>query len=142
MPGRFCTCDRGLTLARVLRRRRACHYLVAACGVLVALSLAGCLDAPIADTPAIARLVASWDPLECGAPHRVVIELALVDAVDAGGSLAASGWCALGGLAVEVPRLGSYHARARADDLGSSPPLHKDIAIEHAIVDWSIGEPP
>src|SRR5688572_5287766 len=86
--------------------------------------LGACLDAPVAGGAPVARVVAGWDPLACGEPHRVVLELALdpapdpapdpaIDAArglaeDAGTTSSASAPCHLGGLSLDVPRLGTY----------------------------------
>jgi len=54
----------------------------------------GCLDVPPESSAATARLVTAWDPLECGDPHRVVVELE----DDGGAKLSASTPCNIGGL--------------------------------------------
>ena len=54
-----------------------------------------CVDPgpPSVEVPVV-RLVASWDPLACGDPHRVALELE----DDDGAKLSASAPCAIGGL--------------------------------------------
>src|SRR5678809_1212655 len=50
----------------------------------------------------LARLVAVWDPLACGDPHRVVVELEDEDGVDVSGSAP----CTIGGITLDLPGWG------------------------------------
>jgi hypothetical protein len=114
--------------------------------------LAGCLaeppEAASAAGPAVARLVAGWDPLACGDPHRVVLELA--DAADATGATGAtatataSAPCSLGGVAVDLPHLGSYAGRIYGWSLDAAPHPVTPVAIDVdlAIVHWRVATPP
>jgi len=108
---------------------------VVMCGVFAA----GCLDEPLPSGPAVARLVVAWDPLACGDPHRVAIELA----DDAGVPIAASTPCNLGGITVDVAHLGSYRGRiyawAIAAPIRSEAPI--ELMINEAIVHWHVETP-
>jgi hypothetical protein len=94
----------------------------------------GCLDAPLEPGPAAARLVAGWDPLGCGEPHRVAIELE----DDRGDRLSASTPCNLGALTVDVDQFGTYRGRIYAWVLGA--PIRSitllDLTIDQPIVRW------
>ena len=111
------------------------------CCVAVVMAFGGCLDSPAEGAgPAVARLVVMWDPLACGEPHRVAVEL--VD--DAGVALSASTPCNLGGLTVDVAHLGTYHGEIYAWAPGvpkrSTAPI--DVVIDQAIVRWPVATPP
>ncbi len=102
-------------------------------------TLGACIDAPPEPGPSLARLVAAWDPLACGDPHRVAIELE----DEAGAKLAASTPCNIGGLTVDVPRFGTYRGRIYAWALDapirSISPI--DMAIDEPVVHWSVETP-
>jgi DMSO/TMAO reductase YedYZ molybdopterin-dependent catalytic subunit len=99
-----------------------CSPLVFAAAMWTA--MAACLDAPQDGATGVARLIVAWDPLACGVPHRVAIELA----DDEGASVSASTPCNLGGLAVDVPRYGVYRGRIYAWALAA--PVRSEMAIE------------
>ena len=84
----------------------------------------GCLDVPPESSAATARLVTAWDPLECGDPHRVVVELE----DDGGAKLSAGTPCNIGGVTLDVSHLGSYHGRVYAWALDA--PIRSITAIE------------
>jgi len=94
---------------------------------------------PPADEPPQARLVAAWDPLACGEPHRVVVELE----DDAGVPLSVSAPCVLGSLTLDAPHLGIYHGRIYAWILGeairSIAPVV--LSIDAPIVQWVVPTP-
>jgi hypothetical protein len=98
-----------------------------------------CVDTPLAPAPPQARLVASWDPLACGEPHRVVVELE----DDAGVPLAASTPCALGELVIDAPHFGIYRGRIYAYALGE--PIRSIVAVEltidEPVVQWVVQTP-
>ena len=102
--------------------------------------LAGCLDTPMETGPAAARLVVGWDPLACGEPHRVVIELA----DDGGAALSASVPCNLGGLTVDVAHLGLYRGRIYAWALAAPvrSVMALEVTIDEPIVQWRVATPP
>jgi hypothetical protein len=107
---------------------------------MAAVALPACLDTPSDHGPSIARLVVAWDPLACGEPHRIAVELA----DEVGVPLSASTPCNLGGLTVDVPHFGGYRGRLYAWALGapvrSVTPI--DLVIEQPIVRWEVATPP
>lgn len=121
------------------------HSLFAlACSPLFAASFLGftvgaCIDVPPEPGPAVARLVTAWDPLACGEPHRVVVELE----ADDGATLSASTPCNLGGLTLDVPHFGTYRGRiyawALAAPIRSITPV--ELSIDKPIVHWQVSTP-
>jgi len=103
-------------------------------------AFAACLDAPADRAPSIARLVVAWDPLACGEPHRIVVELA----DDGGAVVSASTPCNLGSLAVDVPHFGDYRGRiyawALAAPVRSEAPL--EVTIDQPVVRRDVATPP
>jgi hypothetical protein len=100
----------------------------------------GACVADVPDPPEpVSRLVASWDPLACGPPHRVVLELEAED----GEPISSSTPCWLGGLAIDLPRWGWYTGRVYTWVQGE--PIrsirHVTIAVDDAIVRWQITTP-
>lgn len=106
---------------------------------LACVVLAACIDAPPEVSPGAARLVTAWDPLACGDPHRVVVELA----DDSGAPISASTPCNLGGLTLDVSHLGSYRGRiyawALAAAIRSITPL--ELTIDQPIVHYLVPTP-
>jgi len=100
----------------------------------------GCLDLPPESSAATARLVTAWDPLACGDPHRVVVELE----DDGGAKLSAGTPCNIGGLTLDVSHLGSYHGRIYAWALDA--PIRSitsiEVMIDKPIVHLQISTPP
>jgi hypothetical protein len=136
-------------------------YLVLLCSPLIIAALAwtlfaACIDAPPEPRLSPARLVVGWNPLACGDPHRLVVELR----DDAGAVVSASTPCNLGTLAVDVPHLGSYRGRIYAWALGlperpSTPAkttteittemtdeVTVELTIDQPIVHWNVTVPP
>ena len=115
-----------------------CSPLVVA--VLAWTALAACIDAPPEPRLAPARLVVGWDPLACGEPHRLVVELR----DDAGAVVSASTPCSLGTLAVDVAHFGSYRGRiyAWALDQPARPIAPIELMIDQPIVRWDVMVPP
>jgi len=101
---------------------------------------AACLDTPGAPGSAVARLVVAWDPLACGAPHRVAVELD--DEADV--RVSASTPCSLGAVTVDVAHTGAYHGRVYAWAIGepvrSVTPL--EVVIDQAVVRRQVATPP
>jgi hypothetical protein len=98
-----------------------------------------CIDSPAAETAPQARVVAVWDPLACGGPHRVVIELE-----DEGGTpLVHSAPCALGGLVLDVRHFGVWRGRIYAWAIGA--PAHSivpvQLTVEEPVVRWEFETP-
>src|SRR3569623_1674720 len=79
-----------------------------------------CVDSPVQDDPPQARIVASWDPLQCGPPHRVAV--ALVD--DAGAPISSSTICATGSLGV-----------------GEQATVPVDLEVDEAVLHWQVETP-
>jgi len=119
--------------------------LVLSCSPLFAITLvwgtsSGCLDVPPESGAATARLVTAWDPLACGDPDRVVVELE----DDGGAKLSASTPCTIGGVTLDVSHLGSYHGRIYAWALDA--PIRSitaiDVMIDRPIVHLQVSTPP
>src|SRR5689334_15092869 len=99
-------------------------WVVAALGSISLGALGACMDAPVAGGSPIARVVAAWDPLACGDPHRVAVELA----DDDGAAVSASTPCAIGGVTVDVGHFGSYRGRVYAWAPGA--PVRSEAPLE------------
>jgi hypothetical protein len=98
-----------------------------------------CVDTPQPPSLPQAKIVAAWDPLQCGEPHRVAVELE----DDAGVPLSMSAPCSLGGLTLDAPHFGVYRGRIYAWQLGQP---ERSIADVHLIVDepivrWDVETP-
>jgi hypothetical protein len=102
--------------------------------------LAACIDAPAEPRLSPARLVVGWDPLACGEPHRLVVELR----DDAGAVVSASTPCSLGTLAVDLAHFGAYRGRiyAWALDQPARPVAPIELMIDQPIVHWDVMVPP
>ena len=101
--------------------------------------LHACIDEPLPPDPPAAHVVASWDPLACGEPHRVVLELA----DEAGAQFSLSTPCPLGELVFDAPHFGTYRGRIYAyvpgaPDRSESP---VEIVVDQPIVDWPVATP-
>ena len=99
----------------------------------------GCIDAPVPELEPPARIVASWDPLACGDPHRVVVELE----DDEGEQVSRSVPCNAGGLTLDVPRWGVYAGRIYAWTLGPEirSVLHVRLEVDAPIIFWTVETP-
>jgi hypothetical protein len=104
------------------------------------LAFTACIDSPMPDDPAIARVVVAWDPLACGAPHRIVVELE----DQAGVKLSSSTPCNTGSLTVDAPHFGIYYGRIYAweagEDIRSITPVR--LFVDEPVVRWLIATPP
>ena len=112
-------------------------------GVAFWLVFGACIDTPVPESPPIVRLVATWDPLACGEPHRVAIDLA----DDAGDIVSKSAPCALGSLAIDVPHAGEYRGQAYAWELGapadgSDRTVDLDVEVTAPITRWQLATVP
>ena len=98
-----------------------------------------CVDSPMADGPPQAKIIATWDPLQCGDPHRVAVDLA----DDAGAPLSSSTICAAGGLTLDAPHFGAWHGRIYAWTLGVGEHATEPVtlAVDEPIVHWSVDTP-
>ena len=98
-----------------------------------------CIDTPVGASPPQARIVAAWDPLACGGPHRVVVELS----DDADAPLTASAPCTLGHLTLDAPHYGGYHGRTYAWEIGL--PIRSitmvELEVDQPIVQWPLETP-
>ncbi|HSR96955.1 MAG TPA: hypothetical protein VLM79_07895 [Kofleriaceae bacterium] len=114
-------------------------WVVAVLGAISVGALGACMDAPVAGGAPIARVVAAWDPLACGDPHRVAIELA----DDDGASVSGSAPCVIGGVTVDVGHFGSYRGRVYAWAPGapvrSETPL--EVMVDEPIVRCMVATP-
>jgi len=123
---------RGLRSGARMRSYVVCFVSPVIAGVVFWGVFGACVD--VAPMPAMpqAKLVASWDPLACGAPHRVAVELE----DDDGAMLSSSAPCALGALTLDVPHFGIYRGRVYAWTLGAPErtiaPV--DLAIDAPVV--------
>jgi hypothetical protein len=85
-----------------------------------------------------ARLVASWDPITCRDPQRIIVEL-VGDPQPVVGSVP----CELGTLALVVPHHGTYRGRVISRAIGrrdrDSPPA--DLEIDDQVVRWTVTPP-
>lgn len=102
----------------------------------------GCVDTPLPEREPQARLITSWDPLACGQPHRVVIELEDED----GRMLSASVPCEIGGITIDVPTWGVYAGRIYAWSIAGSQATISSVApirleIDAAVVEWHVDTP-
>jgi len=99
-----------------------------------------CIDAPADPVAPAARVVGTWDPVTCGEPHRVAIELEDEDGYRVSGSTR----CALGSLAINAPHFGIYRGRIYAwaldePTIRSITPL--EITVDEPIVRWFVETP-
>lgn len=98
-----------------------------------------CVDAPLPRDEPQARVIAAWDPLQCGDPHRVVIELEDDDGIP----LSASAPCVLGEVTLDAPRLGRYRGQIYAwtvdDTVRSATAV--ELAIDAPVMRWVVPTP-
>jgi hypothetical protein len=105
--------------------------------------MAGCLDTPLPATEPQSRVLASWDPLACGEPHRVVVELE----DDDGAKLSSSVPCDLGEMTIDIRHWGIYRGRIYAWmlDAGSGAVIRSErpvqLEIDAPIVQWVVDTP-
>jgi hypothetical protein len=102
-------------------------------------TFSACIDTPYEPLPPAARIQASWDPLACGDPHRVAIELE----DEGGATTSASTPCARGGLTLDLDHFGVYRGRVYAWEAGevrSVTPVR--LEVDQSIVHWQITTPP
>ena len=99
-----------------------------------------CVGPPGDARPPLARLVVSWDPLACGDPHELELELVLDGGATAPRS--ASAPCEAGGLIFDAAQLGLYRGRiysSRAEMPASSSVA---ITIDAPLVRWEVAPTP
>jgi hypothetical protein len=101
-----------------------------------------CIDASpdLDDDPAISRVIVQWDPLACGPPHRIVVELENEEGL----RRSASTPCNTGSLTIDAPHYGLYYGRIYAweagEDIRSIIPVR--LVVDAAVVRWLIATPP
>ncbi len=103
---------------------------------------AACVDAPLPDTPPVARVLTSWDPLDCGEPHRVVLELE----DEAGAQLSRSAPCVTASLMLDAPHFGIYRGRIYAwQQVDHAPEVRSvmdvRLTIDEPLVRWFVMTP-
>jgi hypothetical protein len=106
------------------------------------LAFVACIDSPLPPaSPPAARVVTTWDPLVCGEPHRVVIELA----DDEGTMVSTSTPCSHATLSVDVPHFGTYYGRIYAWVLGGDPTIRSELPVElvvdQPVMRWIVQTP-
>jgi hypothetical protein len=103
---------------------------------------AACIDVPAPDTPPVAKIVTTWDPLACGPPHRVVVELEDEQGIE----LTTSALCALGSVVLDAPHFGIYRGRIYAwEQVDDAPEIRSEmsirLAVDEPIVRWFVATP-
>ena len=98
--------------------------------MIALVTLVGCVDRPLGADPPSARVIAAWDPLACGAPHRVCVEL------DGDVAIEASAPCELGSVTLDVPSFGAFYVRAGPDvaDLREVG----ELVVDQPVVAWEV----
>lgn len=108
--------------------------------LLVTALLAACLppDPDELELAPAARVVVAWDPLACGDPHRIAVELE-----DEGGlQVSTSTACNSGAASVDVRHFGIYRGRVYAWSAGEiRAELPMQLAVDAPIVRWFIETP-
>jgi hypothetical protein len=101
--------------------------------------VAGCIDTPLPDLEPQARVVAAWDPLLCGEPHRIVIELEDAD----GRKLSRSVPCETGGVTIDIDEWGVYTGRIYAWTLGPAIRAETQVRldVDAPVIFWTIDTP-
>ena len=99
----------------------------------------GCVDTPLPDVDPQARVVVSWDPLMCGEPHRVAVELE----DDNGAPLSRSVPCEAGAITLDIVHWGVYRGRIYAWTLGPEIRSVTDVRmdIDAPVIFWTVDTP-
>ncbi len=102
---------------------------------------AGCLAAlPDNDGPPASRVIVQWNPLACGAPHRVVLELEHEDGTEASSSAP----CSLGSMTIDLVQWGIYFGRFYGWEAGS--PIRRvepiTLTVDAPVIHWQLADPP
>ncbi len=104
------------------------------------LAFTACIDSPMPEDPEIARVIVVWDPLACGQPHRVAVELE----DDAGVKLSSSAPCNAGNITIDTPHFGIYYGRIYAWEAGetvrSITPVR--LVVDEPVTRWLVVTPP
>ncbi len=101
--------------------------------------VSGCIDTPLPDLEPQARVVAAWDPLDCGEPHRVVFELE----DEAGVPISRSVPCEIGGVTIDIPHWGIYLGRVYAWTFGPEirSVAHVRLEVDQPVLFWTVDTP-
>jgi hypothetical protein len=118
------------------------HVLVprlAVLAVLVAVATVGCAEQPFTEPEPQSRIIAAWDPLACGDPHRVAVELE----DHLGVPISRSVPCELGGVTLDVPHWGVWRGRIYAWRSGPDirSVLTVQVEVDSPIVHWLVDTP-
>lgn len=111
---------------------------------LILIFFVGCLTSPPeGEVPEpVARIVAMWDPLMCGGPHRIAVELE----AESGARYSKSAPCQVASVTIDVDHWGFFFARAYSWIAGEPRREENDIAsalsIDAPIVYWQVSVPP
>jgi hypothetical protein len=102
-------------------------------------AFAACIDGPSFESQPTARIIVQWDPLACGSPHRIAVELE----DEEGAPLSSSVPCALGALSIQAPHYGVYLGRVYAwtagEPIRSITPVR--LYVDEPIVRWLVATP-
>jgi len=123
-----------------MRTALSCIVLPWTLGLVFWLLFGACVaDVPEEPEP-VSRLLASWDPLACGDPHRVVVELE----DESGNPVSGSTPCWLGGIALDLPRWGWYTGRiytwVQGEPIRSVRSVR--LAVDAPLIRWQVITPP
>lgn len=97
-------------------------------------------DVPDPPGPPAARVVTSWDPLEChDARQRVVVELEDED----GFEISSSAACRVGGLTLDARSWGIYTGRVYSWMLGEpiSSVTRVTLTVDAPVIRWQVATP-
>jgi hypothetical protein len=104
------------------------------------LAFTACIDSPMPDDPPLARVIVAWDPLACGEPHRVAVELEDQDGI----KLSSSTPCNAGSVTIDAQHFGLYYGRVYAweagEDIRSITPVR--LLVDEPVMRWLIATPP
>ena len=107
---------------------------------VASIATAACVSLPDTSTEVQPQLIAVWDAMGCGPPHRVAFALA----DDTGDSVARSAPCDAGTLVFDVPRLGTYTGEVYAWSLAGGSGAADDVSIDvvAAMTRWELPSVP
>jgi hypothetical protein len=113
--------------------------LVTIFGLVLAITAAGCTDQPLTEPEPQSRIVAAWDPLACGDPHRVAVELEDYLGIPISRSVP----CELGGVTLDVPHWGVWRGRIYAWRSGPDirSVLSVRVDVDSPIIHWYVDTP-
>jgi hypothetical protein len=103
------------------------------------LAASGCTDQPYMESEPQSRIVAGWDPLACGEPHRVAVELE----DHLGIPISRSVPCEIGSVTLDVPHWGVWSGRIYAWRIGPDirSVLTVRVDVDSPIVHWFVDTP-